>query len=162
MFDRNLFSNIPTDKPTMLERVKRTMSFDFLTVITVIMVCFLWLVWKPADLSYDALPFSTVGETFKQGDIVPVQTRRCNKTNRVLVWEVTRGLQKVGGDDVIMTSSGLSFSEPGCFDVTGYNNVLPKDLPPGQYIITGVATVPDVLGNKNVPYYSTPFTVTAK
>lgn len=143
------------------ETLRNALAATLLSIITLIAFLMIWSVAKAPDFQYQHLPWDIASESksFKAGQTVPLRVHRCNYSKHTILYEVTRGVKNTDTNITTTLSSTKVMVEPGCHETISYLHVLPNDIEPGNYIIVGVAVVPDLVAEKHVPFSSKPFRI---
>lgn len=128
------------------------------------------VVFEPAPLSYQNLPFPVVYETPERvlhpGDPIQLEVARCNRlfgvfdfgTQPLIYRNVRTIVNDMTGERNILDDATASV-EPGCSTAKSRLTTIPKDLPPGRYHVDSYALVNGVVRQQNVHWYSQPFEV---
>lgn len=146
--------------------------FSYSALFAVVSLCMLavtligsvFVIWfeKPF-LEYTNLPFAVERTELHPGEVIPLSIGRCNRTLTPKVVTSTRWLENLGVDQgVLPMDVVVSSVEPGCHVATFLNHRVPDATKPGKYRIRGIASVPGLIKNFSVQWYSAPFTVISK
>lgn len=121
-------------------------------------------VWLPRiardPLSYRNLPFPVVTTTLEAGQTFVASVHRCNNQRQELSYTYTRQLTNQHTGVRYLLAGGHDLLQPGCAVTELRLNVIPSDLPPGVYILSGVSTARGRWKTVDVPWETQPFTVT--
>lgn len=133
-----------------------------IAVTVIALIVYLTIIEKPY-LSYTTLPIPVIKKTVQPGEILPLNVARCNASKERKVFTSTRLLENVGEDQemLVMEVVGVSI-RPGCWTSTVFSHRIPESAQPGRYRLIGVSTVPGMIRNFLVSWYSEPFEITAK
>lgn len=126
------------------------------------LIVYLTLIEEPY-LSYQTLPIPVTLKTVRPGEIIPLNITRCNTAKERKVYTSTRLLENIGEDQemLVMELVGVSL-RPGCWQSVIHSHRIPDSAQPGRYRLVGVATVPGLIRNFLVSWYTEPFNVVAK
>ncbi len=133
-----------------------------LSGVIIALIVYLSLIEKP-ELSYQILPVPVMLKTVHAGQILPIKVSRCNANKQKRYYTSTRLLENVGEDQemLVMEEVGVSV-KPGCATQNIYLHRIPESAQPGDYRLLGVATVPGLIRNFYVTWYTENFKVVAK
>jgi hypothetical protein len=137
-----------------------------MAIMTIVMSAIAWAIFQPPTITLEELPWHISSDTkiFYPGDTVPLLSKRCNRTNNVLIYTVVRTFRSIENSELpplLFPDIKLSI-DPGCRSSVSELNVLPANIKQGTYQIVGFAIVKGPLGDIQVPYYSEPFVVREK
>lgn len=116
---------------------------------------------EPPYLTYENLPFPPHLKQVRQGEVMPLTVRRCNRSDEMKAYIVAHELQSlsVPPGKVVVMPSQLTTALPGCETVTSLINLVPAATPPGVYRVVGAALIEGHMSSHVVPWYSESFEV---
>lgn len=145
-----------------MDRVFTIMRWVTAAFVVVCSGLILWaLYFEKPFLSYVNLPFPVRLAQVKAGEVIPLTVRRCNSSDVIRFYDVTheiRSLSDPSRPPRILTSERVSIA-PGCTEGVSLINMVPKNSPPGRYVVTGLGIVQGTARTFAVPWYSQPFEV---
>lgn len=129
-------------------------------VVSVFLAATVWVIYRPASLTYKNLPFPVVEKRiYRPGEVVPILVNRCSNAPGTNIYTVTRGFNNTQNSRVIVLDSTRAAIKYGCITTVSSMHQIPKDLPPGNYTIVGTTEIQDVFGIKVLNFESESFTV---
>ncbi len=132
-------------------------SFGGMLLIVVGLAVLPYLETSP--LEYRNVPFPVEGP-LHPGDPIPLHVDRCNNIDQTLFIESARTLKEVESGRFYSLPSGAAIALPGCSMATVTTSEVPKDAPPGTYILSALVRVHGRYGRVfDVPYSSMAFDV---
>lgn len=130
--------------------------------LTALVLLYLTVIEKP-DLSYPTLPIPVLKKYVYPGDILDIKVTRCNSSKSRKTYTSTRFLDNTGDDQEVLVFELVGVvTAPGCNTSISRAHRIPESTSAGEYQLTGVATVPGLIRNFYVDWYTEPFTVLAK
>lgn len=128
------------------------------------------VVFEPAPLSYQNLPFPVVydgpARPLAPGDGLTLNVARCDRLFGVFDWGahalIYRNARTLVNDvtgERSVLDDATAAAEPGCAMVKSRLTTIPKDLPPGRYHVDAYAQVTGVVRSQTVHWYSQSFEV---
>lgn len=130
--------------------------------VTAISMIYIFLVEKPA-LRYMNLPFPVLRSPVYAGDLLPLRISRCSDANGRRIVNSTRYLENIGDDQEVSVLEVIAvIIPPGCVTQTVNIHRVPYSAAPGNYRLIGATTVPGMIRDFQVDWYSAPFQVIAK
>lgn len=145
---------------TLLEKVQKIITTGLVTVMAIMMALVVWVVYRPATLSYEFLPFKVIDKRiYHAGEIVPVMVGRCSSLSGTNIYSVTRGFANVNTGVTMIVGSTKVTVKHGCKEAVSFLHQLPASIEPGLYRVIGTAEVPDLFNTKIVEFESEAFEV---
>ena len=144
-----------------LGSVSAAFALGILSIATVSIIYVLF-VEKPA-LHYMNLPFPVMQSPVYPGDVLPLNISRCSDAPGRRVITSTRYLDNLGDDQEVSVLDVIAaIIPPGC--VTQVVNIhrVPESTEPGDYRLIGATTVPGIIRDFQIHWYSEPFKVITK
>ena len=129
---------------------------------TLIAMGYILFVEKPG-LRYMNLPFPVLKNPIYPGDALPLRITRCSDANERRIITSSRYLDNLDDDEEVLVLDVIAaIIPPGC--VTQVVNIhhVPESTTPGDYRLLGATTVPGILRDFQIKWYSEPFHVIAK
>lgn len=113
---------------------------------------------SPAPLTI-ASPITVGTPRLHAGDTLVLITSHCVMGTEPLIVDYARNYVSVNDDtpDLVGLPRVSAVLPAGCETVTTHTNMVPRDLPPGMYVLQGIATA----RGHNVPFATQPFLVEA-
>lgn len=126
--------------------------------LVVIGACLYGATMETPWLRYANLPFPVMGPV-AAGDALQLTVMRCNDSRVTRSYLVTHQLRNVVTGISVLLPDTVVEIVPGCTKSVSLLNVVPRDTPPGRYIVTGRALVHGLFGEHSVSWESAPFDV---
>lgn len=150
-------------KYRMLEFVQNLALTAFISTVLVVSFTIIgaYVLEKP-KMYYKNLPFPVYPKTVKPGEPVPALVERCNISNQLVTYKITRILMSVdGGESVILPPIDVIL-EPGCKNSKSMVSVIPMGTKPGMYRLVGNAELDGTLRKFSMDWYTETFEVVEK
>jgi hypothetical protein len=153
---------------THMSRRKATPAYCLAyTVIIVtglaVMTMFYFFFIERSYLDYLNQPFKPMKAEVHAGDFIPLDITRCNSDSVAHVYTVSRTLERVNKkgdkDDYRMLDDKQFHIEPGCHPGISDAHVMPVDLIPDDWFMTGMAETKGALISHIVRFKTLPFKV---
>ena len=129
---------------------------------TLIAMGYILFVEKPG-LHYMNLPFPVLKNPIYPGEALPLRITRCSDANERRIITSSRYLDNLDDDEEVLVLDVIAaIIPPGC--VTQIVNIhhVPESTLPGDYRLLGSTTVPGMIRDFQIKWYSEPFKVIAK
>jgi hypothetical protein len=132
----------------------------FITLMAVLLAGLGWMAYidKPY-LTYNNLPFPTLLQQVRAGEVIPLRVERCNSDSEPHTYNTTHAVEEIDKHTYTIMPDVRILISPGCTSSTSLVNRLPPNLPPGRYRVFGTAEVHGVIRMHNVEWHSQPFQV---
>ena len=134
----------------------------FILSATLIAMGYIFFVETPT-LRYMNFPFPVLKSPVYAGDVLPLRITRCSDASGRRVITSSRYLDNLGDDQEVSVLDVIAaIIPPGC--VTQVVNIhrVPESTEPGNYRLLGATTVPGMIRDFQIHWYSEPFQVVAK
>lgn len=129
------------------------------TMTVTVLACMLWAIWfEQPFLSYTNVPFPAP-PSVRAGQTVELVVARCNRSHRARSYLTTHAVRNVSSQHTALLPPVWVDVMPGCTEAVSRINEVPANLLPGRYVMTGVALVPGIVVDHQVPWESQPFDV---
>ena len=112
---------------------------------------------EPPWLIYNNSPFPVLNSPVKAGSAVQMTVDRCNSTNVLRVYGLSRTL-KCNGVEVVLPA-GLASIKPGCTTALSVVNVIPTGTPAGTCKLHGQGEIQGIVRTISVAWESQAFEV---
>ena len=129
---------------------------------TLISMVYIFIVEKP-ELRYMNLPFPVLKNPIYPGDALPLRITRCSDAKGRRIITSSRYLDNLDDDEEVLVLDVIAaIIPPGC--VTQIVNIhhVPESTLPGDYRLLGSTTVPGMIRDFQIEWYSEPFHVIAR
>jgi hypothetical protein len=132
----------------------------FVTTVIISTTVLGWLVvFDRPYLTYNNLPFPTLLQQVRAGEVIPLRVERCNSDDVPHTYNTTHSVEEIDKHTYTDMPDVRILISPGCTSSTNLVNRLPPNLPPGRYRVFGTAEVQGVIRMHNVEWHSQPFQV---
>lgn len=118
-----------------------------------------WEWFKRPGLEFKNLPWAVSTDSVDRGSPIFVKFDMCSSHKRLVIYEIIKGVKNSITDESYMLQAVRMPVYTGCVNTVNVVYTIPKDLPPGPYTMFGVGTIPDVVTDTPVAFYSVPFIV---
>ena len=121
------------------------------------------MVFERAYLSYPDLPIQVLKKNVYPGEILPLKITRCNASSKQKLFMTSRFISNVGSDQEVLVLEPLGIVvQPGCVTKIAMFTRIPESTRPGRYQIAGTASIPGIIRDFSVDWYTQPFDVMEK
>lgn len=134
----------------------------FFIIATSGALLYIFFVERPS-MRYTNLPFPVMTKPVFAGDALPLKISRCSYDKKRRVITSARYLENLGDDQEVRVMELLAvIVPPGCVTQVTRVHRVPESTKPGQYRIIGSASVPGLIQDFKVEWYSEPFNVVSR
>ena len=129
---------------------------------TAISMGYILFIEKPY-LRYMNLPFPVLKSPVYPGDTLPFTVSRCSDFHERRAVISSRYLDNLGDDKEVLAIEMIAvFIPPGCVTQTVNIHRIPESTVPGNYRLIGATSVPGMIRDFHVDWYSEAFRVVAR
>ena len=115
------------------------------------------------SLRYMNLPFPVLKSPVYPGDVLPFKVSRCSDADERRAVTSSRYMDNLNDDKEVLAIEMIAvFIPPGCVTQTVNIHRVPESTIPGNYRLIGATSVPGMIRDFQVNWYSEPFWVVAK
>ena len=134
----------------------------FILSVTAISMGYILFIETPS-LRYMNLPFPVLKSPVYPGDILPFRVSRCSDAKERRAVTSSRYLDNLNDDKEVLAIEMIAvFIPPGCLTQTVNIHRVPESAVPGNYRLIGATSVPGMIRDFHVDWYSEPFHVIAR
>lgn len=125
-------------------------------------ITYLWL-FETAYLSYSDLPIRALKNRLYPGEILPLKITLCNSTSKQQLFTTTRFISNIGSDQEVLILDPIGIVlRPGCITKISEANRIPESARPGHYQLMGTVSIPGIIRDFSVDWYTQSFEVIEK
>lgn len=139
----------------------KIMLVVFLSLLSIsISILFYGYYIEKPYLTYENVPFEVVGNQFHAGDVVPIKVIRCVSAEGISNYTIAHLIQNARDRNInYFLPATVVPAMQGCITAVQTFNVLPLDIPAGEYRVIGSSKVDGRFRTHDVPWSSQEFNV---